>query len=161
MIKLTNKCSFCLSISWGRVPVGGRQRGLRTSIQMVTVSLLLMQCNAVNIAIIVSDKQATKRKDASPLAVEVPTLLHITECHFKDLNNKDLICIFITTDPILHITNWTLLSRCLWSFFYLTDEFIGFDTKVLQLRSLLLMKGSLGRTRNYQAMVCVLSNVLI
>lgn len=33
------------------------------------------------------------------------------------------------------------------------DEFIGFDTKVLQLRSLLIMKGSLGRTRNYQAMV--------
>lgn len=33
------------------------------------------------------------------------------------------------------------------------DEFTGFDTKVLQLRSLLLMKGSLGRTRNYQAMV--------
>lgn len=33
------------------------------------------------------------------------------------------------------------------------DEFIGFDTKVLQLRSLLIMKGNLGRTRNYQAMV--------
>lgn len=33
------------------------------------------------------------------------------------------------------------------------DEFTGFDTKVLQLRSLLIMKGSLGRTRNYQAMV--------
>ncbi|XP_053613851.1 small ribosomal subunit protein uS5m [Plodia interpunctella] len=33
------------------------------------------------------------------------------------------------------------------------DEFVGFDTKVLQLRSLLLMKGSLGRTRNFQAMV--------
>ncbi|XP_063628069.1 small ribosomal subunit protein uS5m [Cydia splendana] len=33
------------------------------------------------------------------------------------------------------------------------DEFVGFDTKVLQLRSLLIMKGSLGRTRNYQAMV--------
>ncbi|XP_022818070.1 28S ribosomal protein S5, mitochondrial [Spodoptera litura] len=33
------------------------------------------------------------------------------------------------------------------------DEFTGFDTKVLQLRSLLIMKGSLGRTRNFQAMV--------
>ncbi|CAH2045151.1 unnamed protein product, partial [Iphiclides podalirius] len=33
------------------------------------------------------------------------------------------------------------------------EEFIGFDTKVLQLRSLLIMKGTLGRTRNYQAMV--------
>ncbi|XP_049877987.1 28S ribosomal protein S5, mitochondrial [Pectinophora gossypiella] len=33
------------------------------------------------------------------------------------------------------------------------DEFTGFDTKVLQLRSLLIMKGSLGRTRNIQAMV--------
>ncbi|XP_072929776.1 small ribosomal subunit protein uS5m [Epargyreus clarus] len=33
------------------------------------------------------------------------------------------------------------------------EEFTGFDTKVLQLRSLLLMKGTLGRTRNYQAMV--------
>lgn len=33
------------------------------------------------------------------------------------------------------------------------DEFVGFDTKVLQLRSLILMKGSLGRTRRYQAMV--------
>ncbi|CAB3249321.1 unnamed protein product [Arctia plantaginis] len=33
------------------------------------------------------------------------------------------------------------------------DEFTGFDTKVLQLRALLIMKGSLGRTRNYQAMV--------
>ncbi|KAL0869017.1 hypothetical protein ABMA27_007336 [Loxostege sticticalis] len=33
------------------------------------------------------------------------------------------------------------------------DVFTGFDTKVLQLRSLLIMKGSLGRTRNYQAMV--------
>ncbi|RVE41482.1 hypothetical protein evm_013869 [Chilo suppressalis] len=33
------------------------------------------------------------------------------------------------------------------------DEFTGFDTKVLQLRSLLIMKGNLGRTRNYQAMV--------
>ncbi|XP_021186382.3 small ribosomal subunit protein uS5m [Helicoverpa armigera] len=33
------------------------------------------------------------------------------------------------------------------------DEFIGFDTKILQLRSLLIMKGSLGRTRNFQAMV--------
>ncbi|KAL4717931.1 hypothetical protein ACJJTC_001349 [Scirpophaga incertulas] len=33
------------------------------------------------------------------------------------------------------------------------DEFVGFDTKVLQLRSLLIMKGSLGRTKNYQAMV--------
>ncbi|KPI92218.1 28S ribosomal protein S5, mitochondrial [Papilio xuthus] len=33
------------------------------------------------------------------------------------------------------------------------EEFTGFDTKVLQLRSLLIMKGTLGRTRNYQAMV--------
>ncbi|XP_034834081.1 small ribosomal subunit protein uS5m [Maniola hyperantus] len=33
------------------------------------------------------------------------------------------------------------------------EEFTGFDTKVLQLRSLLIMKGSLGRTRNFQAMV--------
>ncbi|XP_075983303.1 mitochondrial ribosomal protein S5 [Anticarsia gemmatalis] len=33
------------------------------------------------------------------------------------------------------------------------DEFVGFDTKILQLKSLLLMKGSLGRTRNYKAMV--------
>ncbi|CAD0203992.1 unnamed protein product [Chrysodeixis includens] len=33
------------------------------------------------------------------------------------------------------------------------DAFTGFDTKVLQLRSLLIMKGSLGRTRNFQAMV--------
>ncbi|XP_026743286.1 28S ribosomal protein S5, mitochondrial-like [Trichoplusia ni] len=33
------------------------------------------------------------------------------------------------------------------------DHFTGFDTKVLQLRSLLIMKGSLGRTRNFQAMV--------
>ncbi|XP_045452850.1 28S ribosomal protein S5, mitochondrial [Melitaea cinxia] len=33
------------------------------------------------------------------------------------------------------------------------EEFTGFDTKVLQLRSLLIMKGNLGRTRNYQAMV--------
>ncbi|XP_038206482.1 28S ribosomal protein S5, mitochondrial [Zerene cesonia] len=33
------------------------------------------------------------------------------------------------------------------------EEFVGFDTKVLQLRSLLIMKGTLGRTRNYQAMV--------
>lgn len=33
------------------------------------------------------------------------------------------------------------------------DEFTGFDTKVLQLRSLLIMKGNLGRTRNFQAMV--------
>ncbi|KAJ8714125.1 hypothetical protein PYW08_007745 [Mythimna loreyi] len=33
------------------------------------------------------------------------------------------------------------------------DEFVGFDTKVLQLRSLLIMKGNLGRTRNFQAMV--------
>ncbi|XP_047537274.1 28S ribosomal protein S5, mitochondrial [Vanessa atalanta] len=33
------------------------------------------------------------------------------------------------------------------------EEFTGFDTKVLQLRPLLIMKGSLGRTRNYQAMV--------
>ncbi|CAH2245082.1 28S ribosomal protein S5, mitochondrial [Pararge aegeria] len=33
------------------------------------------------------------------------------------------------------------------------EEFTGFDTKVLQLRSLLIMKGTLGRTRNYQAVV--------
>lgn len=33
------------------------------------------------------------------------------------------------------------------------EEFTGFDTKVLQLRSLLIMKGTLGRTRNFQAMV--------
>ncbi|KAG7297835.1 hypothetical protein JYU34_018578 [Plutella xylostella] len=33
------------------------------------------------------------------------------------------------------------------------DEYHGFDTIVLQLRSLLIMKGSLGRTRNVQAMV--------
>ncbi|CAH4038068.1 28S ribosomal protein S5, mitochondrial [Pieris brassicae] len=33
------------------------------------------------------------------------------------------------------------------------EEFTGFETKVLQLRSLLIMKGTLGRTRNYQAMV--------
>ncbi|CAG9565580.1 unnamed protein product [Danaus chrysippus] len=33
------------------------------------------------------------------------------------------------------------------------EEFTGFDTKVLQLRSLLIMKGNLGRTRNFQAMV--------
>ncbi|XP_068619071.1 small ribosomal subunit protein uS5m [Battus philenor] len=33
------------------------------------------------------------------------------------------------------------------------EEFVGFDTKVLQLRSLLIMKGTLGRTRNFQAMV--------
>lgn len=33
------------------------------------------------------------------------------------------------------------------------DEFIGFDTKVLQLRPILIMKGSLGRTRNFHTMV--------